>query len=68
MRIDRNVYGYINPNRGSEIYRMMDEVKKESKRMGVCLGIVGTVGYFLYRKVKNLTVQVEELKKKETGK
>lgn len=61
------VYGYYPPVRKEPyIYKAMDDTNKTLSRLGFAVGALGIGGYFLYKKLDNLTKEVKKLK--ETGK
>ena len=67
MSRERRIYGYYPPvRRDPDIYRALDNTNKNLGRIGFCVGLLGAGGYFLYKKVKNLSAEVK--KYKETGK
>ena len=48
------------------IYKAMDDTNKTLSRLGFAVGALGIGGYFLYKKLDNLSKEVKKLK--ETGK
>ena len=61
------VYGYYPPvRREPYIYKTMDDANKMLNRLGFSICALGVGGYFLYKKLDNLSKEVKKLK--ETGK
>ena len=64
---NRKTFGYPPIiRRDPEIYRMMEGTNRNMGRMGFCVALLALGGYFLYKKVNNLSKECEKLK--ETGK
>ena len=50
--------------RDPEVYRLIDAT---NKRVGFCAFLLGVGGYFLDKKVKELSASVKELEKNQKG-
>lgn len=68
MKMERRVYGYY-PVHGvsDEIRRDVESMGKIVSKIGFCVGILTAGGYYLYKKVNNLTKDVKKMKE-EMGK
>ena len=63
MRPERKTYGYC----PRSIHQELDITNKAIGKIGVCVGLLIAGGYFLYKKVDNLSKEVKKMKE-ETGK
>lgn len=64
MRNDRKNYAYYPRVRMES--PIIDQIEKTNKlvgKIGVCVGVLGIGGYFLYKKVQSLTEYVRDLAK-----
>jgi len=67
MYDNRKSFGYPPIiRRDPEVYRMIEGTNRNMGRMGFCVALLTLGGYFLYKKVNNLSKECEKLK--ETGK
>lgn len=68
MYNERKSFGYPPAaiRRDSEMYRMIETTNRNVGKIGFCVGILTVGGYFLYKKVKELSRECEKLK--EMGK
>lgn len=67
MNANRRTFGYPPVIKSDpELYRIMDSTNKNVGRIGFCIGLLAVGGYYLHRKVKELSRECEKLK--ETGK
>ena len=63
----RKTYCYQPVYRDAEVKKMMDTTNVAIGKIGACIGVLGVCGYFLYKKVNELSKEVKKLKE-ETGK
>ena len=63
MRPERRTYSYC----PRSVRHDLDTTNKVLGKVCVCVGLLGAGGYFLYKKVKDLSEEVKKLKE-ETGK
>lgn len=49
-------------NQRYEINKKIDDINKTVSRIGFCIGLLGVGGYFLYKKINNLSTEVKNLK------
>ena len=63
MSTERKVCGYYIPiRRESEMQKTLDINSKAIGKIGFCIGILGVGGYFLYKKVNDLSKEVKKMK------
>lgn len=68
MYPDRKVYGYpVNVRKDPEVYTAINNINKNLARGGFFLGGLIVAGYFLCKKVNDLTKDVKKMKE-EMGK
>ena len=68
MNSNRKVYGYYLPiRRDQELAKALETNNKMLGRVGVGIAVLGLGGYYLYRKLNELSKEVKKIKE-ETGK
>ena len=67
MDANRKTFGYPTVIRNDpELYRIINDTNKNIGKIGFCIALLAAGGYYLHRKVKELSRECEKLK--ETGK
>lgn len=64
MLNQRQVYRYQVVRYDPEIVNTINSIGKTLGKMGVCIGVLGVGGYFLAKKVNELSKDVKKLKER----
>ena len=58
----RKMYGYYPIRRDQEVIKMVETSNKTIGKVGFCIGLLSVGGYYLYKKVNELSRELKKLK------